>query len=123
MSATPTLKPIEMDLETWRARLESELARLVDLLVREFSPHKIILFGSLAEGKPRLWSDIDLVVVMDTEKRFLDRSKDILLAFHPHVGVDVLVYTPQEFERLCRERPFFKEEIVGKGEVLYERPS
>jgi hypothetical protein len=37
------------------------------------------------------------------------------------VGTDILVYTPQEFERLQHERAFFREEIVAKGIVLYER--
>jgi hypothetical protein len=35
--------------------------------------------------------------------------------------VDVLVYTPDEFERLSRERAFVREEIVGKGKVICER--
>lgn len=67
------------------------------------------------------WSDIDLVVVEETDRRFLDRSKDVLRLLQPRVGVDVLVYTPQEYERLARERPFVRAEIEGKGRVVYER--
>ena len=39
----------------------------------------------------------------------------------PRVGVDILVYTPAEFERLSHERAFVRNEIVGKGKVLYEQ--
>jgi predicted nucleotidyltransferase len=67
------------------------------------------------------WSDIDLVVVKETDRRFLDRTKNVLQLLQPRVGVDVLVYTPQEFERLARERNFVRTEIRGKGRVLYER--
>ena len=39
----------------------------------------------------------------------------------PRIGLDLLVYTPDEFEQLCRERPFFRDEVLGKGKVLYEQ--
>jgi hypothetical protein len=39
----------------------------------------------------------------------------------PHVSMDILVYTPAEFTQLSRERPFFRDEIVAKGRVIYER--
>ena len=45
----------------------------------------------------------------------------MLRLLRPRVGLDVLVYTPEEFEQLCRERAFFQHEIVQKGQVLYER--
>jgi len=39
----------------------------------------------------------------------------------PQVGTDILYYTPQEFEEMQRERTFFREEIAGRGRVVYER--
>ncbi|MFQ6078846.1 MAG: nucleotidyltransferase domain-containing protein, partial [Thermodesulfobacteriota bacterium] len=67
------------------------------------------------------WSDIDLVIVKDTRKRFLDRIKEVLALLQPEVGVDILVYTPQEFQALAARRPFFQQEIQSKGKVVYER--
>ncbi|RME47878.1 MAG: nucleotidyltransferase domain-containing protein, partial [Caldilineae bacterium] len=52
---------------------------------------------------------------------FLERTKEVMQLLQPRVGVDILVYTPAEFERLARERAFVRDEIVGKGKVLYER--
>lgn len=106
-----------------RAVLEAELRRYLMLLRTEYEPEKVILFGSLAAGEVGEWSDIDLVVVKETDRRFLDRTKDVLRLLQPRVGVDVLVYTPQEYARLARERPFVRAEIEGKGRVLYERGS
>lgn len=113
--------PLKMDAERWRDRLQAELDRYLALLLEHASPDKVILFGSLAQDQVEAWSDIDLVVVQPTEDRFLDRTKEMLRLLQPRVGLDVLVYTPEEFEQLCRDRAFFREEIVQKGRVLYER--
>ena len=113
--------PLTMDATTWRHKLQAELDRYLALLLEHIAPEKVILFGSLAQDEVQPWSDIDLVVVGHTERRFLDRTKEMLRLLRPRVGLDVLVYTPDEFEQLCRERPFFQQEIVEKGQVLYER--
>jgi predicted nucleotidyltransferase len=83
----------------------------------------VILFGSMASGEIHEWSDIDLVIVKDTSKRFLARLKEVALLCRAPVGVDYLVYTPQEFDRLAHDKgnPFFQHEILEKGHVLYER--
>ncbi len=109
--------------ETRRVRLRQELERCLSLLIRMEQPEKIILFGSLAQGQVSEWSDLDLVVVQQTELPFLERSKQALRLLRPQVGLDVLVYTPEEFEQLCQERRFFREEILDKGQALYERSS
>ncbi|MBE0410398.1 MAG: nucleotidyltransferase domain-containing protein [Anaerolineales bacterium] len=104
-----------------RTLLENELRRYIPLLRNHYRLHKIILFGSLAANQIEEWSDLDLVIVAETEKRFLDRLKEVVLLLRPRVGVDLLVYTPEEFNQLSRERLFFHSEILGKGKVLYER--
>ena len=74
----------------------------------------------MAAGSVGQWSDLDLVIVKETPLRFLDRTKEVMQLLRPRVGVDILVYTPEEFERLSHERAFFRTEIVEKGKVLYE---
>jgi len=101
-----------------KVNLQKELERCINLLRKEYHPEKILLFGSLASGRVSRWSDIDLIIVKDTKKPFLDRSKEVLLLLKPKVGMDIFVYTPEEFRQLS-ERRFFKEEIIGKG-VIYE---
>lgn len=113
----------ETDAIKRRSLLESELRRYLRLLCSQYQPERIILFGSFATGEATEWSDIDLVIVKETERRFLERTKEVLLLLRPRVGVDILVYTPREFERLSCERPFVRTEIQEKGKVLYERGS
>ncbi len=104
-----------------QGRLETELARYVRLLREHYAPLRIILFGSLVTGEIGPWSDIDLVIVKETDRRFLDRTRDVLELLRPEVGLDVLVYTPAEFQQVTEQRAFVRDEIVGKGKVLYER--
>ncbi len=104
-----------------RALLQRELQRYVRLLREVYNPERILLFGSLASGEVQEWSDIDLVIIKETDQRFLDRTREVMELLRPKVGIDVLVYTPQEFARLLRERAFVRDEIGAKGKVLYER--
>lgn len=101
--------------------LERELRRYVDLLVRHYQPERIILFGSLAQDQAHEDSDIDLVVVAESDKGFLDRLEEAYVLLDPRESLDLFIYTPREFQRLIRSRPFFREEVLKKGKVLYER--
>jgi predicted nucleotidyltransferase len=103
--------------------LEQELSRYLSLLTEHGDPEQVIVFGSLATGDVRAWSDIDLVIVERTDLPFLQRLRQVRRLIRPKVGTDILVYTPEEFEQLRRERPFFREEILAKGMVVYERDS
>jgi uncharacterized protein len=108
------------DSQARKNLLDQELARYVRLLKENGAPEKVILFGTLAGGHVHEWSDIDLVVVEKTVLPFFQRLRKVRKLLRPKVGIDVMVYTPEEFDQLCADRPFFREEIVAKGEVIYE---
>jgi predicted nucleotidyltransferase len=119
-----TSEPVaETPAEQRRARLESELQHFVTIVTEQMHPECIILFGSLANGRVHEWSDLDLAVIAKTELPFLDRLEQIFLHVDPHGGLDVLVYTPEEWSHLKATRLFVQQEIVEKGRVLYERTS
>jgi len=104
-----------------REALQRELKRWLPILIRNLHPERIILFGSLNQAEISEWSDVDLVVVQETKQPFLKRVREAMLLLQPKVGVDLLIYTPEEFVELSRERRFVREEIVKKGKLLYER--
>lgn len=87
--------------------------------IKELGARKVILFGSLASGKVGRASDIDLIIVKETEKRFLDRLEEFYIELQPEVGMDILVYTPREFEEM-KESSAFVRRAVREGKVLYE---
>ncbi|MGD9160285.1 MAG: nucleotidyltransferase domain-containing protein [Desulfobacteraceae bacterium] len=101
--------------------LDQEMSRCLRMLLDQNSLEKVILFGTMANGSIHEWSDIDLVIVEKTQLPFFKRIKNIRKLLQPKVGMDIMVYTPDEFDQLCAERSFFKEEIIGKGEIVYER--
>jgi predicted nucleotidyltransferase len=92
-------------------------------IVENFHPERIVLFGSHAYGSPHPYSDIDLLVIMETRTRPVERALPILQTCRPRfVAMDVLVRTPQELAgRLAAGDSFFSE-ITRHGRVLYERP-
>ena len=107
-----------------RKLLQEELERYLSLLKSQPDPpERILLFGSMTGDEDEVgpWSDLDLVVVQPTSLRFLDRIKALMTLLQPRVGLDLLVYTPEEFEQMKAQRPFFQQEILAKGKVLYER--
>lgn len=108
-------------IEERRELLESELERYLNLLEKHYQPEAILLFGSAAVDDIHEWSDLDLVIVKETELRFLDRIKEVISLLQPQVGVDIIVYTPQEFAQLSEERAFVRDEIIAKSRVLYAK--
>lgn len=106
-----------------KKELKQELDRIVKILVERYKPEKIILFGSLVSGKIHEWSDIDLAIVKNTRKRFIDRGYEVALLTDPEIAIDFFVYTPEEFKEMQKNNYFIKEEMVKKGEVLYETGS
>jgi predicted nucleotidyltransferase len=98
-------------------KLHAELARAVDEL-KKMGAERIVLIGSMAEGNTGPFSDIDLVVVMPTQERFLDRLKAAYGRIQPSVAMDILVYSPQELDDL-RKTSAFIFHALEKGRILY----
>lgn len=98
------------------------IRRVVQQIIDRCHPQRVVLFGSHARGRANRDSDVDLLVVMPSKKRPVDRAIEVTksLAFYPF-PMDILVRTPQEIRRRLRMGDFFYEEILSKGRVLYER--
>jgi len=79
-----------LDLESIRIKL----AEITKQIVAEYNPEKIILFGSFAWGDPNENSDIDLLIVKNTEKGKLERMREVRDLVNTDFAVDILVYTP-----------------------------
>jgi len=105
-----------------QARLAQCLEQILKTLIGEYHPEKVILFGSMAGGIVQEWSDLDLAIIKETSLPFLQRLKEVALLCRAPVGVDYLVYTPEEFAQMVQSKnPFILEEVVRKGKVLYEQ--
>ncbi len=118
--AAPSAAPIvPMGCER---QVSETLPVAVKRIVEELRPEKIILFGSYAQGTATRDSDVDLLVIMETEAPSRERSWAISRLLIPRpFPVDILVRTPVEVEQALKKRDFFMREIIEKGTLLYER--
>jgi predicted nucleotidyltransferase len=103
-------------------RARKIIIEIVDRIIKVYKPKKVILFGSYAYGEPTEDSDIDLLIIKNTDKRPIDRwveVKRLLRDDSRTLPVSPLVYTEKEIEERIAIKDFFVEEILGKGGVLY----
>ncbi len=98
------------------------LPEIVNRLVREFDPLKIILFGSHARGEANVHSDLDLLVVLQrvSPKRREAVEMRCALGDLP-VSKDVIVTTPEEIDRRGDLVGTVLRPALREGRVLYER--
>jgi predicted nucleotidyltransferase len=89
-------------------------------IAREFRPHKIVLFGSYAYGKPTEDSDVDVLVIMPFDRRQGRKSLEIRQRIPADFPLDLIVRTPESITRRMRLGDCFVQEILAKGDVLYE---
>lgn len=119
--ATPTafkVQPINR-----RKRIPMKTIRALSKHIAEnFAPEQIILFGSHAYGKPTAFSDVDLLVVMDTPKGEMETIIEIIDSL-PNVlfSVDILARSRSAIKHRQSIGDRFMNEIVTKGKVLYAR--
>jgi predicted nucleotidyltransferase len=98
---------------------------MIDRIVQDFHPLRIILFGSHARGDTRPDSDIDLLVVFPqvANKRLAAVAIRRILADLP-VCKDVVVTTPEEITRRGNLVGTILRPALREGKVLYlTRPS
>lgn len=108
---------------TLRGLRSSEIKSLCAEIAREFHPDRIVLFGSYAYGKPRPWSDLDLLVVMPFTGSPFRQAGIILGHVVRAVGVvplDLIVRTAQEVDERIQMGDSFMRDIIEHGRVMYE---
>jgi predicted nucleotidyltransferase len=99
------------------------VAYVVEKIVRDVAPQRIILFGSRSRGQETEASDLDLFVIQDSGRsnRQVRRQIESLLCGR-RFGIDLIVATPEQVERNVADgNPFYTRHILGEGKVLYDR--
>lgn len=94
-----------------------EIARRIG---EEFSPQRVILFGSYARGNPTRDSDVDLLIIKSFKGSSVKKSVEIRLKVRPPFPVDLLVRTPEKIQERLEMGDSFMRDILTKGKVLYE---
>jgi uncharacterized protein len=100
-----------------------ELNKIKKLLVpifKETQTQRAIVFGSFAKNTQTKKSDLDLIIITETDKRFLERF-DQFEKVHFLISdrsVDMLIYTPDELNKISHRR--FIKQILEEGKIIYE---
>jgi predicted nucleotidyltransferase len=96
----------------------------LDELKRRMAPHvqraiKVIVFGSVARGESYPWSDLDLIIVAETDRPFLERFKDFAGLYDVWSSLDLLIYTPAEFDRMVADENPLVMQALREGVLLH----
>jgi len=104
------------------AMIDRDIQRILDKLIPGYAPEKVILFGSRASGRPHQDSDIDLLIIKETEEKFLDRCfhvRRLLTDPQRRTPIDLFVLTPSELDHRLNMGDQFFEDILETGKTLY----
>jgi uncharacterized protein len=108
---------------------ENQYLPLIIEKLKTIQPDKIILFGSYAYGVPDEHSDIDLLIVLNSEtmpqnfQENMDNKllvRNVLQELNKHVAIDLIVHTRPMYQKFNTMGSMFSRELLARGQVLYE---
>ena len=77
-----------------------QINAVVERIVSSVHPEKIILFGSYANGQPTKDSDLDLLIIKESEIPKIERNRRVRrLLKEFYFPVDIFIKSPQEYDR------------------------
>ena len=100
-----------------------DLTEITARLVQEFSPEKVVLFGSRARGTQSSGSDFDLfLVVPEPHERPAQRARRAYRCLRGiRTPTDIIVRTRSEYERFLPVIASLEARVAREGVVLFER--
>ena len=101
---------------------DSQINEIVTKIIANFNPKKIILFGSYANGNTTEDSDLDIILVKDTDLPKHKRGLEVRRLFYGlPIPMDFKIYTAREFDRELSNQYSFLYSAMNGSKILYER--
>lgn len=101
---------------------ENKISEVINKIASNYNPEKIILFGSYAIGKQTEDSDLDLLIIKESDLSRPQRSILIRkMLFGTNIPLDLIVYTPSEITRDLSQPNSFINNVFSSGKIVYER--
>ncbi|MCL2607476.1 MAG: nucleotidyltransferase domain-containing protein [Methanomassiliicoccaceae archaeon] len=98
----------------------AEAERVIQMAKDKIDPILMIVFGSVANGTANDDSDLDLVLVKESNENRLIRSAKARLALKgSKVPIDIIVYTPEEFEMRLTSKYSLPYEALATGRIVH----
>jgi predicted nucleotidyltransferase len=100
----------------------SQINDIAMMIADKIHPDKIILFGSYAKGNYNNSSDIDLIIVKQSDLPKPHRGLEIQKIFYRSlIAVDIKFYTLEEYKSDLNNKYSFLSSVIKESAVLYER--
>lgn len=97
------------------------IAKITEKIKKHYNPQEIILFGSYSNGRQERDSDVDILIIKETEDKYRERTlkvRRILSEENSIIGMDIIVYTPEEISKRMEIGDSFLSKILNEGIVL-----
>ena len=102
-------------------KIADRLMPFLRVLVEQFHPQQIILFGSYAYGNPDEHSDVDLLIIKELDQSPVREATQILKAWRPirwqgnSLPFELRIETPVNHEARAKQAGSFYSEAVRTG--------
>ncbi|TET55886.1 MAG: nucleotidyltransferase domain-containing protein [Promethearchaeota archaeon] len=113
------LKEISERISNRKIKLRKALNSLI-IQLKEFGAIKIYIFGSFVRDEIDVNSDLDLLVIMPSNKPGKEWISLIYNNIKRDISTDIIVFSNNEFENQIPSNSFLKN-IVNSGRLLYEK--
>ncbi len=101
---------------------ENKIKQVAERIGIEANAERVILFGSHARGEANENSDVDFMIIAESNLPRFKRSRKLYKLFQPYpFSMDLLVYTPQEVKKGKKSHISFVSTVLREGKTLYDR--
>ncbi len=101
---------------------KKHIKKIVKKISEKFDVEKIILFGSYVRGNANENSDVDLLVIMNTNERRIKKRYEIYRSLTPiNFALDIIVRTENDIKTRIPQGDWFLKEVIESGEILYAK--
>jgi len=97
-----------------------EAERVIEMAKQKINPDLMIVFGSVAKGTAKKDSDLDLILVKESDEDGFMRSVKARFALDDaRIPIDITVYTPEEFKERLASKYSLVYEAMATGRIVY----
>ncbi|MCL2712538.1 MAG: nucleotidyltransferase domain-containing protein [Methanomassiliicoccaceae archaeon] len=97
-----------------------EADRVIEMAKQKIEPDLMIVFGSVAKGTAGDDSDLDLILVKESDEDGFMRSVKARMALEDsRIPIDIIVYTPKEFNERLTDQYSLVYDAVKTGKIIH----
>lgn len=101
-----------------REQLEDLFQDMIEKIEQRMKLYGFIVFGSRARGNFLEHSDFDIIIIANFQEKYIDRSEWIVHKAAPNLAMDILCYTPDEFDEMFNNYRLIAIDAIDEGIIL-----